>query len=78
LPYYQLNLAAAHLKLSQYVFLHDGFTLPYSCAILTQSWMEAEEACTRALSQHRSSKGYYRRARARKMLGQTEDAIEGA
>ncbi|KAJ7594818.1 hypothetical protein C8J56DRAFT_855334 [Mycena floridula] len=55
LPHYQLNLAAAHLKLN--------------------NWMAAEEACTKALSQHRSGKGYYRRARARKMLGRSEEAI---
>ncbi|KAG6871906.1 hypothetical protein C0995_014983 [Termitomyces sp. Mi166 len=55
LPHYQLNLAAAHLKL--------------------QNWIEAEAACTKALSQHRSSKGYYRRARSRRMLGRPEEAI---
>lgn len=55
LPHYQLNLAAAHLKLS--------------------NWIEAEKACTSALGQHRSSKGYYRRARARRMRNRTEDAI---
>ncbi|KAG5646497.1 hypothetical protein DXG03_003262 [Asterophora parasitica] len=55
LPYYQLNIAAAHLKLA--------------------NWMEAEKACTKALSQHRSSKGYYRRARARRMLNRPEEAI---
>ena len=41
------------------------------------SWIEAEKACTNALGQHRSSKGYYRRARARRMLNRTEDAIKG-
>ncbi|GLB44776.1 putative tetratricopeptide repeats [Lyophyllum shimeji] len=56
LPHYQLNLAAAHLKLS--------------------NWMEAEKACTKALSQHRSSKGYYRRARARRMLNRPDEAIK--
>ncbi|KAJ7239373.1 hypothetical protein B0H12DRAFT_80205 [Mycena haematopus] len=55
LPHYQLNLAAAYLKLSK--------------------WMEAEAACTKALAQHRSGKGYFRRARARKMLGRTDEAI---
>ncbi|KAF8629612.1 hypothetical protein AX15_003353 [Amanita polypyramis BW_CC] len=55
-PHYQLNLAAAHLKLN--------------------NWMEAERACTKALTQHKSSKGYYRRARARKMLDRTEEAIK--
>lgn len=55
LPHYQLNLAAAHLKLS--------------------NWMEAEAACTKALAQHRSGKGYFRRARARKMLGRTDEAM---
>ncbi|KAK7055910.1 Acetamidase Formamidase [Favolaschia claudopus] len=57
LPHYQLNLAAAYLKLS--------------------SWMEAEAACTKALAQHRSGKGYFRRARARKMLGRNDEAIRG-
>jgi len=37
--------------------------------------MEAEKACTKALSQHRSTKGLFRRARARRMLGQSEEAI---
>ncbi|KAH0578218.1 hypothetical protein H2248_003999 [Termitomyces sp. 'cryptogamus'] len=55
LPHYQLNIAAAYLKL--------------------QSWIEAEAACTKALSQHRSSKGYYRRARSRRMLGRPDEAI---
>lgn len=41
------------------------------------SWIEAEKACTSALGQHRSSKGYYRRARARRMRNRTEDAIRG-
>ncbi|KAF7317330.1 hypothetical protein HMN09_00468700 [Mycena chlorophos] len=54
-PHYQLNLAAAHLKLS--------------------NWIEADAACTKALSQHRSVKGYFRRAKARKMLGRTDEAI---
>ncbi|KAF8155339.1 hypothetical protein K438DRAFT_1910135 [Mycena galopus ATCC 62051] len=55
LPHYQLNLAAAHLKLS--------------------NWMEAEAACSKALMQHRSGKGYFRRAKARKMLGRNDEAI---
>ncbi|KAJ8517080.1 hypothetical protein ONZ45_g5687 [Pleurotus djamor] len=57
LPHYQLNLAAAHLKLND--------------------WMAAEKACTLALGQHRSSKGYYRRAKARKMQGKVDEAIKG-
>lgn len=56
LPHYQLNLAAAHIKLT--------------------NWIEAETACTKALSQHRSTKGYYRRARARIMMNQITEAIE--
>ncbi|KAG2107202.1 uncharacterized protein F5147DRAFT_698018 [Suillus discolor] len=56
LPHYQLNLAAAHLKLSD--------------------WLEAEEACTKALGQHRSIKGYYRRSKARRMLGKLDDAVQ--
>ncbi|KAG5652610.1 hypothetical protein H0H81_004392 [Sphagnurus paluster] len=55
LPHYQLNLAAAHLKLN--------------------NWMEAEKACSKALSQHRSSKGYFRRARARRMQNRPDEAI---
>ncbi|KAH9481839.1 RNA polymerase II-associated protein 3 [Psilocybe cubensis] len=55
LPHYQLNLAAAYLKLN--------------------NWMEAENACTKALQQHRSVKGLYRRAKARIMLGRSEEAI---
>ncbi|TFK61689.1 hypothetical protein BDN72DRAFT_431499 [Pluteus cervinus] len=56
LPHYQLNLAAAHLKLN--------------------NWLEAETACTKALGQHRSSKGYFRRAKARRGLNKTDDAIK--
>lgn len=56
LPHYQLNLAAAHLKLN--------------------NWMEAEEACTKVLKQHRNVKGLYRRGRARRMLGRNDDAIQ--
>ena len=72
--HYQLNLAAAHLKLTKYAC---------SCGITRRrlltfvSWMEAEKACTMALTQHKSSKGYYRRARARRMLNRTEEAIKG-
>ena len=39
--------------------------------------MEVEKACSKALAQHKSSKGYYRRARARKMQNRTDDAIKG-
>ncbi|KAH7921028.1 hypothetical protein BV22DRAFT_1132596 [Leucogyrophana mollusca] len=56
MPHYQLNLAAAHLKLN--------------------NWVDAEKACTKALSQHRSSKGFFRRAKARKLLGEVDDAIK--
>ncbi|TFK18149.1 hypothetical protein FA15DRAFT_273893 [Coprinopsis marcescibilis] len=56
MPHYQLNLAAAYLKLN--------------------NWMEAENACTKALIQHRSSKGLFRRAKARKMLEKYDDAIK--
>ncbi|KAI0064949.1 hypothetical protein BV25DRAFT_1799656 [Artomyces pyxidatus] len=56
MPHYQLNLAAAHLKLSH--------------------WIEAEAACNKALTQHKSGKGYFRRARARRMQGHTEGAIQ--
>lgn len=41
------------------------------------SWLEAEEACTKALGQHRSIKGYYRRSKARRMLGKPDDAVQG-
>ncbi|KAF9231129.1 hypothetical protein BU15DRAFT_56546 [Melanogaster broomeanus] len=56
MPHYQLNIAAAYLKLN--------------------NWIEAENACTTALSQHRSIKGYYRRAKARRMIGRTDEAIK--
>jgi len=56
MPHYQLNLAAAYLK------LHD--------------YAAAERACDVALSQHRSVKGYWRRAQARKSLGRFEDAAK--
>ncbi|KAH0833443.1 hypothetical protein J3R83DRAFT_12558 [Lanmaoa asiatica] len=60
MPHYQLNIAAAYLKLRQ----------------LSCSWIEAENACSKALGQHRSIKGYYRRAKARRMIGRTEEAIK--
>jgi len=40
------------------------------------SWIAAEKACDAALSQHRSGKGYWRRAKARKMLGRIDEAIK--
>ncbi|KAH7884830.1 hypothetical protein F5I97DRAFT_1507880 [Phlebopus sp. FC_14] len=56
MPHYQLNIAAAYLKLNK--------------------WIEAENACTTALGQHRSIKAYYRRAKARKMMGRIDEAIK--
>ncbi|PAV16026.1 RNA polymerase II associated 3 [Pyrrhoderma noxium] len=56
LPYYQLNIAAAYLKLS--------------------NWAEAEKACNVALSQQRGCKGYWRRAKARRMQGQIIEAVK--
>lgn len=41
------------------------------------SWMATEKACDAALLQHKSSKGYWRRAKARKMLGRVDEAIKG-
>ncbi|RDX46276.1 hypothetical protein OH76DRAFT_1407195 [Lentinus brumalis] len=55
LPHYQLNLAAAYLKLNNFI--------------------EAEKACDLALGQHRSVKGYWRRAQARKGQGRIDDAV---
>jgi hypothetical protein len=46
--------------------------------LINDSWMEAETACTKALGQHRSGKGYFRRAKARKMLGKADEAIRGS
>jgi len=56
LPRYQLNLAAAYIKLND--------------------WMATEKACDAALLQHKSSKGYWRRAKARKMLGRVDEAVK--
>ncbi|CCM04222.1 uncharacterized protein FIBRA_06389 [Fibroporia radiculosa] len=56
MSHYQLNLAAAHLKLHNYA--------------------AAELACDLALGQHRSVKGYWRRAQARKAQGRMEGAIQ--
>lgn len=39
--------------------------------------MSTEQACNTALLQHKSSKGYWRRAKARKMLGRVDEAIKG-
>ena len=41
------------------------------------SWMATEKACDAALLQHKNSKGYWRRAKARKMLGRVDEAIKG-
>ncbi|THH01690.1 hypothetical protein EW026_g1055 [Hermanssonia centrifuga] len=57
MPHYQLNLAAAYLKIDN-------------------RWIEAEQACDTALSQHKSIKGHWRRAQARKAQGRIEDAIK--
>ncbi len=46
-------------------------------SIYHHSWLEAEKACTTALQQHRSSKGLYRRAKAKRMLGRPAEAIQG-
>ena len=75
LPYYQLNLAAAHLKLNKYVIPH--LLLPIYALMPTSSWMKAEEACTKVLKQHRNVKGLYRRGKARRMLGRNQEAIQG-
>lgn len=45
---------------------------------ITHSWMAAEKACNLALSQHRSGKGYWRRAKARRMLGRMSEAMKGS
>ena len=39
-------------------------------------WIDAEQACDAALSQHRSVKGYWRRAQARRAQGRMEEAIK--
>ena len=39
--------------------------------------MSTEQACDAALLQHKSSKGYWRRAKARKMLGRVDEAVKG-
>lgn len=56
MPHYQLNLAAAYLKINK--------------------WIEAERACDLALRQHKSVKGHWRRAQARKSQGKPDDAIK--
>ncbi|CAL1715752.1 unnamed protein product [Somion occarium] len=56
MPHYQLNMAAAYLKLHK--------------------WIEAEQACDAALGQHKSVKGHWRRAQARKAQGRIDDAIK--
>jgi hypothetical protein len=45
--------------------------------LYSQRWMEAEKTCTGALIQHRSSKGYFRRARSRRMMGKLDEAARG-
>lgn len=39
-------------------------------------WIEAEQACEAALGQHKSVKGHWRRAQARKAQGRIDDAIK--
>lgn len=41
-----------------------------------ERWSDAERACDIALGQHRSSKGYWRRAKARKMLQRYNEAAQ--
>ncbi|KDQ58995.1 hypothetical protein JAAARDRAFT_649876 [Jaapia argillacea MUCL 33604] len=41
-----------------------------------QKWMEAENACNAALNQHKSGKGFFRRAKARTMQGKTDEAVK--
>ncbi|KAI0750054.1 hypothetical protein C8Q80DRAFT_1101519 [Daedaleopsis nitida] len=55
MPHYQLNLAAAYLKVQNYV--------------------EAEKACDVSLGLHKSVKGHWRRAQARKSQGRIQDAL---
>ncbi|KAI0696452.1 hypothetical protein BC835DRAFT_1414283 [Cytidiella melzeri] len=55
IPHYNLNLAAAYLKISE--------------------WVKAENACDTALGQHKSVKGYWRRAQARKAQGRLPEAV---
>lgn len=76
LPYYQLNIAAAHLKLSKSVSVHSQIII-FPSSDESLSWMAAEKACNVALNQHRSSKGFWRRAKARKELGRNNEAIKG-
>lgn len=40
-------------------------------------WMEAEKACEAALGQHKSVKGHWRRAQARKAQGRIDEAVKG-
>lgn len=43
-----------------------------------RSWIAAEKACNIALLQHKSGKGYWRRAKARRMQGRTIEAVKGS
>ena len=79
LPHYQLNMAAAYLKLNKYVAFYEFDVVEWTIyQTILSRWMEAEQACTRALSMHRSSKGLFRRAKARQMLDKVDDAIQGS
>lgn len=76
MPHYNLNLAAAYLKIDQYVqrtvfYAHCQLTLD------TTRWVKAEKVCDDALGQHKSIKGYWRRAQARKAQNRTPDAVKG-
>ena len=75
LPYYQLNIAAAYLKLSKLVVAYYLQALIFKDFVC--SWAEAEKACNVALSQQRSCKGYWRRAKARRMQGRIIEAVKG-
>lgn len=75
MPHYQLNLAAAYLKIKKCV--NEACVDAFLVAERTTSFVEAEKSCDIALGQHKSVKGHWRRAQARKAQGRTEDALRG-
>lgn len=74
MPHYQLNLAAAYLKIHEYV---TSFYQVVGVSSCSNRWIEAEKSCDAALSQHKSVKGHWRRAQARRAQARIDDAIKG-
>ncbi|KAI0342741.1 hypothetical protein BDW22DRAFT_1357239 [Trametopsis cervina] len=72
------NEAIAHYKFAHQIEPEmPHYNLNLAAAYLKiHEWIKAERACDTALGQHRSVKGYWRRAQARKAQSRVHDAIK--